>query len=103
MKTYFKKGCWNVVCDVCGFHKKSDEVRKRWDGLIVCQEDWEPDHPQKYLRVREDKQSVPFVRNEPEDSFVFFCTIITNQGIADYGTADCARADIDNNLPNQSI
>jgi hypothetical protein len=101
--SYYKKGCWNCICDVCGFEFKSDEVRKRWDGFIVCKDDFEYDHPQKYLRVREDSQSVPFVRSEPEETFIVFCTIITRQGIADVGTADCAQADLDENLPNQSI
>jgi hypothetical protein len=101
--SYYKKGCWNVICDVCGFEFKSDEVRKRWDGFIVCKDDFEYDHPQKYLRVREETSSVPFVRNEPTDTFIIVCTLITSQGVAGMGTANCARAGIDNNLPNQSI
>jgi hypothetical protein len=101
--SYYKKGCWNVICDVCGFEFKSDEVRKRWDGFIVCKDDFEYDHPQKYLRVREDSQSVPFVRSVPEETFIQVCTVITSQGIAGYGVAGCSTAGVDNNLPNQSI
>lgn len=101
--SYWKRGCWNVVCDVCGFEFKSDELRKRWDGFMVCKDDFELDHPQKYLRVREDKQSVPYVRAEPEDVFLAICTIITRQGVAGFGTAGCATAGLDNNLPNQTI
>ena len=63
---YYKPGCWNVICDVCGWKFKSDEVRERWDNLIVCKQDWETDHPQKYIRSRSDPKPVPFVRNEPE-------------------------------------
>lgn len=70
MKTYYKKGCWNVICDSCGFQFKSDEVKKRWDGLIVCKDDFETDHPQKFVRARVDKQAVPFTRPEPEPVFI---------------------------------
>lgn len=66
---YFKHGSWNVICDVCGVRHKADQVRKRWDGLIVCAEDWEADHPQKFLRVRSDPKPVRFVRSEPSDTF----------------------------------
>jgi len=60
---------------------------------MVCSKDWEQDHPQKYLRVRETGQSVPFVRHEPEDTFTLFCTVITSSGYADMGVADCMKAD----------
>lgn len=59
---YYKKGTWNAYCDVCGFKYKADQMKKRWDGLFVCEYDWEMDHPQKYLKVREDSQDVPWVR-----------------------------------------
>ena len=99
----YQKGKWNVICDVCGFQFFNTQVRKRWDNLIVCDDDFETDHPQKYLRVRPDGLPVPFIRREPPDVFIFYCTLITNQGIADLGVADCACADRDNNLPNQTI
>ena len=68
---YYKPGTWNVICDVCGFRFKSDQVRTRWDNLVVCQTDWEADHPQKYLKIQPDGQGVPFTRKEPgEYTFV---------------------------------
>lgn len=95
MTTYYKPGAWSVICDVCGFRFKSDEVRKRWDGLIVCTDDWETDHPQKFLRIREDGQTVPFVRADPGvDNFRNICWIFTANAFADLGTSDCMRADI---------
>lgn len=88
---YFKHGSWNVICDVCGVRYKSDEVRKRWDGLIVCQQDWEPDHPQKYLRVQSDPKQVLFIRTEPADVFITtVCDYWSSSPMADFGTADCA-------------
>lgn len=93
MKTYFKAGSWNAVCDACGFRFKSHQLKKRWDGLMVCSKDYELDHPQKYLRVHPDNQTVPFVRPEQE-SFIHFCDIEGSSGLADMAEADCARADI---------
>jgi len=90
--TYYKSGSWNVVCDVCGWYFKSDQIKKRWDGLLVCSKDWEMDHPQKYLKVRETGMAVPFIR-EPNDEFLLVCNIITSSGYADMGVADCMRAD----------
>lgn len=69
-KSYYKPGCWNVICDVCGWQFKSDEVKHRWDGRIVCEKDWETDHPQKYIRSRPDPKPVPFVRREQEPVFI---------------------------------
>lgn len=88
----YKKGAWSVICDVCGFEFKSDEVRKRWDGLIVCDKDFEHDHPQKYIRARTDPKPVPFVRAEPPDVFIPICTIYNSQGIAGASVAGCAIA-----------
>jgi hypothetical protein len=91
INTYFKPGVWNVHCDVCGFRFKSDQVKRRWDNLMVCDKDWEVDHPQKYLRVRGDRQYVPYVRHVPDDNYVVQqCDYWTKSAIADFGTADCA-------------
>jgi hypothetical protein len=88
--TYFKSGQWNVICDVCGKRYKIGEVRKRWDGLLVCNKDFEQDHPQKYLRVRETGQAVPIIRDEPLDDFREVCDLVSRLPYAAYGTAGCA-------------
>lgn len=87
---YYVSGSHNIICDVCGVRFKFGDVRKRWDGLIVCHKDYEQDHPQKYLRVRETGQAVPIIRDEPVDTFQFVCDIISKQPRAEYGTAGCA-------------
>lgn len=93
--TYYKKASHNIICDVCGHKFKFHEVRKRWDGLIVCKDDFENDHPQKYIRVRESGLAVPEIRDRPADIFVGpTCAIWEASGYADLATADCARADI---------
>lgn len=64
-KNYFSSGEWNVTCDVCSEKIKSSEARRRWDGLIVCPDDYEERHPQDFVRARMDKISVPFTRPIP--------------------------------------
>lgn len=92
-------GTWKVVCDVCGFWYRSDEIKQRWDGLYTCHKDWEVKHPQLYIRIPPETIVPPFVRPDPEDVFINVCTLLTMQGVADEGTADCAQADLDNNIP----
>lgn len=90
--TYFKSGSWNAICDVCGFKFKADQMKKRWDGLMTCEADFEHDHPQKYLRVKEDQTSVPWVRSRPADIFIEVCTPWGRSGYSDLSVADCAQA-----------
>lgn len=90
----YKAGQWNALCDVCGVKFKSSDLKKRWDGLMVCHKDFEHDHPQKYLRVNQRSDAVPWVRSQPTDVFVGpACDIVTSSAMADFGTADCAVAD----------
>ena len=67
----YKPGRHYVVCDICGFEFYDDEVKTTWDGKVVCEKDWEPRHPQDFVRARPDKISVDEPRRpEPEDVFV---------------------------------
>jgi hypothetical protein len=66
----FTSGQWNLICDSCGKKIKAGESRKRWDGLIVCSEDYEQRHSQDFVRARQDKISIPFSRPRPPDIFV---------------------------------
>lgn len=87
-------GNWKVTCHVCGFWFPSGEIKKRWDGLLVCPKDFEVRHPQTLIKVHGETEVPPFVsRDADPDSFVFVCDFINSQGIADIGVADCARAD----------
>ena len=94
MQNYFKSGVWNVICDVCGFEFKSDEVKKRWDGLMVCDGDFEHDHPQKYLRVRETGLAVPYVRAEPEDEFIDLCYVYAIPAFVGLAEVGCAKVGV---------
>ena len=95
-KSRYDNGSWKVVCDLCGRDYKSNELKLRWDGLMVCAGDWEPRQPQDFVHGVADKIAPPFVRPESADSFIFFCTVYSNQGVSDIGTADCAQSNIDN-------
>ena len=90
---FYKPGEWNVHCDVCGFKFKSSQIRKRWDGFMVCENDWEADHPQKYIRVNETTQAVPYIREQPDDTFTTVCYLYATSNYADLAEADCAQAD----------
>ena len=90
---YYIPGSWNVICDSCGKKIKASEAKQRWDGLIVCPDDFEMRQPQDFVKARADKISVPFTRPRPTDEFVFSCSLLTSSGVADVGVADCAQAD----------
>lgn len=66
----YKPGDHWVICDVCGFQCRASETYKRWDGLITCEADWEPRHPQDYVRGRADRQNVPNPRPDPVANFI---------------------------------
>ncbi len=97
MKNHLELGNWNALCDSCGRKFKALDLQRRWDGLMVCKEDYEIRHPSDFLRVQTEKIAVDFVRPYPEeDVFItYFCSIRETNGKADIGTADCARVEFD--------
>lgn len=84
MRTYFKDGSWNVVCDVCGMRHKADQIVRRWDGAMTCRSCYEPRHPQDFIRVRDERISVPFTRPEVD----VFISQNTNWHIAEISNVD---------------
>ena len=65
-----KLGDWNAVCDECGLEFKASQLRRRWDGYMVCDKDYETRHPQDFVKSKADKQAVPWTRPEPQDVFI---------------------------------
>lgn len=57
MKKKYIAGTCNTICDVTGFKVKLNQVRKRWDGMMVIPEAWEPRQPQDFP-VTPQKQKV---------------------------------------------
>lgn len=89
--TWWKSGEWNALCDVCGHKYKASELRQRWDGLMVCRDDWETRHPQELIRPIPDQNKLPWTRPEATDSFIGgTCTVQGRQAVAGYAVAGCA-------------
>ena len=60
-----------LICDECGRKLRNSAARMRWDGLMVCQNDWEPRHPSDLLHVaRTDRQAVRNPRPRPEPVYL---------------------------------
>lgn len=51
----------------------ASELRRTWDGFYVCEECWEPRHPQDFVRGVPDNPSVPWTRpdDSPDDGITF--------------------------------
>jgi len=62
-------GDYNVIDDLMGFKRKASQCRLRWDNILVTREDWEPRHPQDFLRAKPDRQKVENARPEQPDKF----------------------------------
>lgn len=100
-RAYLQWGSWNATCAVCGFRYKADQLKKRWDGLIVCEQDWEIRHPQDLIRIPKENQSVPWTRPEPQDTFITgVCTPEGITAIAGYAVAGCAIAGLTYEIPS---
>jgi len=44
-------------------------MKKTWQGLWVCYKDWEPQHPQDFVRGRKEQFAVPVARPDTTDVF----------------------------------
>lgn len=83
---------YKAICDRCGFEYFNYQLKKEWQGLMTCQNCWEPRHPQDFVRSKKDDQTVPWSRPEPEDIFIQVCDIVKSSGYAGLGTAGCMIA-----------
>jgi len=60
-----------AICDVCGFKFPAERIRQRWDGYMVCKDDWEPRHIQDFNNPRRaDPKALPFTRPQMEGADV---------------------------------
>lgn len=69
-RSRYDKGDWIADCDVCGRKYKASILQQRWDGLMCCPDDWEIRQPQDFVRGVPDTQIAPWLRPEPNDSFI---------------------------------
>lgn len=66
----FILGDTNAICDVCGFKYKGSELKKRWDGAMVCRYDFELRHPQDSVTSKPERNNIVDPRPEPEHRFL---------------------------------
>lgn len=92
-------GTWSVICDVCGWRFPSDKVRERWDGKVVCHEDYEARHILDFFRVTSETHVPHPIRPEPPLIEIDVpyplpkeCTYQGSSGIAGMGVAGCMTA-----------
>lgn len=85
-------GNWKVSCHVCGFWYPSGDIKKRWDGLLVCPKDYETRHPQTLIKIKAETAVPTFVSKDVfPDEFIHVCDIQDVSPYADMAEADCAR------------
>lgn len=93
---------------VCNRKIKSGRALKRWDGLIVCEDDYENRHPMDFLRTRQERITVPFSAPTSFNTFdgptyppYPFCTQEGSSGVASFAVAGCMRPNLGfpNGLP----
>lgn len=89
-------GQWLFYCDVCGKKMLSGDAKKRWDGLMVCEHDWEMRHPMDFLRSRRETSNIlPWQRRADPGFDVTVghaCTLANSVAIAGVGVAGCMVA-----------
>jgi hypothetical protein len=66
----YRHGDPKAMCQVCGFIYHLSELRRQWDGKLVCRSDWSPRHPQDFVRAVADVQR-PRRKPSPEPADVF--------------------------------
>ena len=77
-----------LICDRTGRVIRKSESRTEWNGLVVHKSQWEPRHPQDFLRGRKDKQ-VPQKPIRPEVDSVdiaLTCTGVYDLGVYELNT-----------------
>ena len=80
-KPSYVPGDWLADCDVCGFTFKASELKDRWDGLKVCDADWETRHIADFIKAPKGEKALPWTRPEAADQFT---TVTLNCDSADF-------------------
>lgn len=86
-------GNWKVACHVCGWWYPSSEIKRRWDGVLVCPNDYETRHPQTLIRINGEKAVPTFVSKDASpDTFAVFCSLEAQSCYSGLATSGCARS-----------
>lgn len=91
----FRPGDYWMSCDRCGIDYRQSQMKKEWNGLIVCDECWEPRHPQDFVRASKDQIATPagFTRPEVGENLIEACSPPSAR--AGEAVAGCAIAGYD--------
>lgn len=65
-----KPGDHWVIDDITGQKVPASETRRMWNGAVVSRENFEPRHPQDFVKARPERYRVKDPRPRPTDSFV---------------------------------
>lgn len=68
--TSYRDGDHWVISDRSGKKIRASEARREWNGPVVHESEYDPRHPQDFVKVPADKQSVPHARPRPADTFM---------------------------------
>jgi hypothetical protein len=63
----FISGEWKALCDSCGVEFKASQLRKRWDGFMVCDADWETRHIADFIKAPKPETPLPWTRPDDHD------------------------------------
>lgn len=91
MSDHYARGDWNAICARCGRKAKASTFVRQWQGYWVCQEHWEPRHPQDFVRGKVERPTPPWTQPPPPDTFAKFCTPDSSTAIPGIATPGCVR------------
>jgi hypothetical protein len=69
---FLQLGSWNAVCDRCGAKFKQEDLRRDWQGFMLCRDDYETRQPQDFVRGIVDPKPIPWARPKVTPVFVSF-------------------------------
>lgn len=72
---------WRAICDRCGLEYPSNQLKKEWTGLMVCEADFDHRHPQDFAKIPRPEKPLPWTRPEAPDSFISVSYISTATGV----------------------
>jgi hypothetical protein len=83
-------GNWKYDCQRCSFTFPSEDIRREWTGLYVCQSCWESKHPQLSIKIRPETAVPDFKNREAIDTYVEICDIFGSSPYAGMAVAGCS-------------
>lgn len=82
---YWKPGSYNAICYRCGQKYKASQLKREWEGFMVCPRCFEQRNAQDFLRPMKDQQAVPWSQPQPPDSFVDYSSANSHFGQSTLG------------------